>query len=105
MELHPGLSSRVELLVTDADTAQAVGSGDVSPALLGHTLTQHWSLATALAFLAWYVFAPQCASTLGVVKRETNSWLWPGVMAAYMLAMAYAAALITYQVASALGAG
>jgi len=102
--LIPGFAAR-EVAVATLGTVYAVGSGDVSPALLGHTLTQHWSVATALAFLAWYVFAPQCASTLGVVKRETNSWLWPAVMFAYMLAMAYAAALITYQLASALGAG
>jgi ferrous iron transport protein B len=102
--LVPGFAAR-EVAVATLGTVYAVGSGDVSPALLGHTLTQHWSLATALAFLAWYVFAPQCASTLGVVKRETNSWLWPAVMFGYMLALAYLAALITYQVARALGAG
>jgi ferrous iron transport protein B len=73
--------------------------------VLASTLAHHWSVATGLAFLAWYVFAPQCASTLGVVKRETNSWLWPAVMFGYMLALAYAAALLVYQVASALGAG
>ena len=83
----------------------AVGSGDVSPALLGHTLTQHWSVATALAFLAWYVFAPQCASTLGVVKRETNSWRWPLIMLAYMTTLAYLASLIVYHGAVAFGLG
>jgi len=102
--LIPGFAAR-EVAVAALGTVYAVGSGDTSPALLGHTLAQHWSVATGLAFLAWYVFAPQCASTLGVVKRETNSWLWPGVMFAYMLAMAYVAALITYQIAIALGAG
>jgi len=56
-------------------------------------------------FLVWYVFAPQCASTLGVVKRETNSWLRPAVMFAYMSAPAYAAAFATFNVASATGAG
>ena len=64
-----------------------------------------WSLASALAFLAWYVFAPQCASTLGVVKRETNSWRWPIIMFVYMTALAYAAAFIVYQSALALGGG
>jgi ferrous iron transport protein B len=102
--LIPGFAAR-EVAVATLGTVYAVGSGDVSPAVLGHTLAGHWSVATGLAFLAWYVFAPQCASTLGVVKRETNSWLWPGVMFAYMLALAYAAALVTFQVASALGAG
>jgi ferrous iron transport protein B len=102
--LIPGFAAR-EVAVATLGTVYAVGSGDVSPAVLGHTLAGHWSVATGLAFLAWYVFAPQCASTLGVVKRETNSWLWPAVMFVYMLALAYLAALVTYQVASALGAG
>ena len=62
-------------------------------------------LILALAFLAWYVFAPQCASTLGVVKRETNSWRWPAIMFAYMTALAYIAAFIVFHVARALGAG
>ena len=66
---------------------------------------KEFMLASALAFLAWYVFAPQCASTLGVVKRETNSWRWPIIMFSYMIALAYAAAFITYRVAVALGAG
>jgi ferrous iron transport protein B len=51
-----------------------------------HALAGKWSLATALSFLAWYIFAPQCAATLAVVKRETNSWLWPTVMFVYMVA-------------------
>ncbi len=49
-----------------------------------------WSLATALSLLAWYVFAPQCLSTLAVVKRETNSWRYPLIMAGYLFALAYA---------------
>ena len=61
------------------------------------------SLATAFALLAWYVFAPQCISTLAVVRRETASWLWPGVMFAYMLALAYVAAFIVFHMAQALG--
>ena len=64
-----------------------------------------WSLATALALLAWYVFAPQCASTLAVIRRETGGWKWMWVTFFYMLALAYVAALITYQIARALGAG
>jgi len=68
-------------------------------------LANHWSIATGLSFLAWYVFAPQCASTLGVVKRETNSWLWPAVMLLYMTALAYMAAFFTFQAASAAGLG
>ena len=55
--------------------------------------------------LAWYIFAPQCASTLAVIRRETGSWKWMAVTFAYMLALAYVASFITYHVAVALGAG
>jgi ferrous iron transport protein B len=62
-----------------------------------------WGLPTALALLAWYVFAPQCLSTLSVVRRETNSMKYPLLMAGYMFALAYTATFITYRVALALG--
>ena len=45
------------------------------------------------------MFAPQCASTLGVVRRETNSWKWPAVMFTYMTVLAYAASFATYHLA------
>jgi ferrous iron transport protein B len=102
--LIPGFAAR-EVAVAALGTVYAVGNADASPATLGTTLAHHWSIATGLAFLAWYVFAPQCASTVGVVKRETNSWLWPAVMLAYMTALAYLAAMIVYQVARAAGLG
>ena len=51
------------------------------------------------------MFAPQCASTLGVVKRETNSWLWPALMFSYMTGLAYLSAFIVYRIALALGGG
>jgi ferrous iron transport protein B len=86
-------------------TVYAIGNADAHPGALATTLQNHWSIATGLAFLAWYVFAPQCASTIGVVKRETNSWLWPAVMLVYMTALAYVAALIVYQVARLCGLG
>jgi ferrous iron transport protein B len=62
-------------------------------------------VATGLAFLAWYVFAPQCVSTLGVIKRETNSWRWPLITFGYMTALAYLAAFAVYQLASGAGLG
>jgi ferrous iron transport protein B len=101
--LIPGMAAR-EVAVGALGTVYAVGGGD-NTGVLGHTLATHWTLASALAFLVWYVFAPQCASTLGVVKRETNSWKWPAIMFAYMVTLAYAAAFITYRTALALGAG
>ncbi|MBS7810437.1 hypothetical protein [Roseococcus pinisoli] len=62
-------------------------------------------MATALAFLAWYIFAPQCAATLAVIRRETGSRGWAWFTFGYMLALAYAAAFVTFQTASFLGAG
>lgn len=66
---------------------------------------QHWSLATALALLAWYVFAPQCVSTLVAVKRETNSWKYPAILAGYLFALAYVASYLTFRLASQWGGG
>jgi ferrous iron transport protein B len=102
--LIPGFAAR-EVAVAALGTVYAVGNADAAPGALATTLAHHWSIATGLSFLAWYVFAPQCASTLGVVKRETNSWLWPAVMLVYMTALAYVAAFITYQTAVAAGLG
>ncbi len=100
--LIPGMAAR-EVAVGALGTVYAVAGADTS--VLGASLAHQWSLASALAFLAWYVFAPQCASTLGVVKRETNSWRWPIIMFCYMTGLAYVASLIVYQTAVAMGAG
>jgi ferrous iron transport protein B len=102
--LIPGMAAR-EVAVAALGTVYAVGGADASTGSLAATLHRQWSLASGLAFLAWYVFAPQCMATLGVVQRETNSWKWPAVMFGYMVALAYAAAFITYQIAVAFGAG
>jgi ferrous iron transport protein B len=71
---------------------------------LSPLIAQSWSIATAYSLLAWYVFAPQCISTLAVVKRETNSWRYPLLMAAYLFALAYAASFVTYRAVLALSA-
>jgi ferrous iron transport protein B len=102
--LVPGMAAR-EVAVAALGTVYSIAGADENPGELGRVLTAHWSLGTALALLAWYVFAPQCASTLSVVRRETNSWKWTAFLFSYMLALAYLAALATYQAASALGAG
>lgn len=102
--LIPGMAAR-EVAVATLGTVYAVSDPDGATTALSTVLSSQWSLASALSFLAWYVFAPQCAPTLGVVKRETNSWLWPTVMFAYMAALAYLAAFATYHTAVALGAG
>ena len=57
----------------------------------------------ALAFLAWFVFAPQCMSTIAVTRRETNGWTWPAFMLAYLFGLAYLAAGLTFWAATAAG--
>jgi ferrous iron transport protein B len=97
--LVPGLAAR-EVAVGALGTVYALSAtgNDVSGALTP-LIAQSWSLPTALSLLAWYVFAPQCLSTLATVRRETNSWRYPIIMAAYMFALAYAASFITYRIA------
>ncbi|HUP09856.1 MAG TPA: ferrous iron transporter B [Caldimonas sp.] len=101
--LVPGLAAR-EVAVGALGTVYAMSAaGDGVAEQLAPVIAKGWSLATAYALLAWYVFAPQCLSTLAVVRRETNSWRYPIVMAAYLFALAYVGAFITYRVALALG--
>ncbi|HEX3396050.1 MAG TPA: ferrous iron transporter B [Steroidobacteraceae bacterium] len=100
--LVPGLAAR-EVAVGALGTVYALSAtgNDVSGALTP-LITQSWSLPTALSLLAWYVFAPQCLSTLATVKRETNSWRYPLMMAGYLFAMAYLGSWITFRIATAL---
>jgi ferrous iron transport protein B len=103
--LVPGLAAR-EVAVGALGTVYALSAaGDSVAQSLTPVIAQTWSLATAYSLLAWYVFAPQCLSTLVVVKRETNSWRYPLIMAGYLFALAYAASFITYRIALMLGAG
>jgi ferrous iron transport protein B len=102
--LVPGLAAR-EVAVGALGTVYALSAtgADMSGAL-SPLISQSWSLPTALSLLAWYVFAPQCLSTLATVKRETNSWRYPLIMAGYMFGLAYAASFLTYRIALALSA-
>jgi ferrous iron transport protein B len=102
--LVPGMAAR-EVAVAALGTVYAIQGGKEAAQQIGHVLATQWSLATALSLLVWYIFAPQCAATLAVIKRETGSWRWMAVTFGYMLALAYLASLITYNVSVALGAG
>ncbi|MGY8706898.1 ferrous iron transporter B [Bradyrhizobium sp. 18BD] len=102
--LIPGMAAR-EVAVAALGTVYAIEGGKEAAEQIGQVLATKWSLATALSMLAWYIFAPQCASTLAVIRRETGSWGWMAVTFTYMLVLAYAASLVTYNVAVALGAG
>jgi ferrous iron transport protein B len=100
--LVPGLAAR-EVAVGALGTVYALSAtGDDVSGALTPLIAHSWSLPTALSLLAWYVFAPQCLSTLATVKRETNSWRYPIIMAAYLFGMAYVGSWITYRVAMAL---
>jgi ferrous iron transport protein B len=100
--LVPGMAAR-EVAVGALGTVYALSAtGEDAAKALEPVIAQGWSIATAYALLAWYVFAPQCLSTLAVVRRETNSWRYPLLMAAYLFALAYAGAFVTYRVALAL---
>jgi ferrous iron transport protein B len=102
--LIPGMAAR-EVAVAALGTVYAIEGGKEAADQIGQVLASKWSLATALSLLAWYIFAPQCASTLAVIRRETGSWKWMTITFAYMFALAYAASLATYNIAVALGAG
>ncbi len=102
--LIPGMAAR-EVAVAALGTVYAIEGGKEAVEQVGQALAHNWSLATALAVLVWYIFAPQCASTLAVIRRETGSWRWMAVTFSYMLALAYLASLITFNVAAALGGG
>jgi ferrous iron transport protein B len=104
LALLPAMAAR-EIAVSAIATVYAIDAPDEEAAAvaLEDRLGGAWPLPTALAFLAWFVFAPQCISTLAVTRRETNSWRWPGFMLLYLFAIAYAAAGATYWAATLAG--
>ena len=104
LALLPAMAAR-EVAVSAIATVYAIdnpGSGSGGAAMT-RDLRHRWTLPTALAFLMWFVFAPQCISTIAVTRRETNGWKWPLVQVGYMLTLAYIASGATYWAAVALG--
>ncbi|MDR7103823.1 ferrous iron transporter B [Croceicoccus sp. BE223] len=104
LALIPAMAAR-EVAVSSLATTYAVAAEDEEAAAeaLGPKLARDWTLPMALSFLAWFVFAPQCLSTIAVAKRETNGWKWPAFMLAYLFALAYIAAGATFWIATAAG--
>ena len=94
-----------EVAVASLGTVYAIDSTDEETGArsLADRLQGKWPLPTALAFLAWFIFAPQCISTIAVTRRETNGWKWPLFMVGYLFVAAYVAAGLTYWTAVALG--
>lgn len=105
MALLPAMAAR-EVAVAAIGTVYSLDAGnDQGLQTLEQRLSGRWSLATALAFLAWFVFAPQCISTIAVTRRETNGWKWPIFMVSYLFVLAYIAAGATYWIAVSFGLG
>ena len=103
--LVPGMAAR-EVVVSSLATVYALSSAsaDAADALIP-LISTSWSLATALSLLAWFVFAPQCLSTIAAVKRETGGWKIPAIMLSYLFGLAYLASFITYHLAILFGLG
>jgi ferrous iron transport protein B len=57
-----------------------------------------YNIPVALSIMVFFALCAQCAATLAVIRRETNSWRWPAFTFGYMTVLAYVAALATYQV-------
>lgn len=104
LALIPAMAAR-EVAVSALATTYAIDATDEDQQAqaLGERLAGRWSLPTALAFLAWFVFAPQCISTIAVTRRETNGWKWPMFMVGYLFGLAWIAAGITFWTATAFG--
>ncbi|WP_449466666.1 ferrous iron transporter B [Stenotrophomonas humi] len=104
--LIPGMGAR-EVAVSSLATIYALSAVDDDAAIQALTpvISDGWTLATGLSLMVWFIYAPMCISTLATIKRETNSWKQMAFATAYLFGAAYLAALVTYQVAVALGAG
>ena len=100
LAIVPAMAAR-EVAISALGTVYSIEAEDPSTGLVGR-LRAAWPLSTALAVLAWFVFAPQCISTLAVARRETNGWRWPLFMLAYLFALAWIAAFLVNRVAIAL---
>ena len=105
LAIIPAMAAR-EVAVSALQTVYSIDAGDdekIGQERLAQRLRGAWSLPTALAFLAWFVFAPQCLSTIAVIRRETNGWKWPAFTLAYLFVLAWLAAGATFWVATAFG--
>jgi ferrous iron transport protein B len=105
LAIIPAMAAR-EVAVSALQTVYSIDAGEDESRgerQLGARLRGAWSLPTALAFLMWFVFAPQCLSTIAVIRRETNGWKWPAFTLGYLFALAYVAAGATFWAATALG--
>ena len=103
--LIPAMAAR-EVAVSALATVYAISAvSDDQAGALAPLIAHDWSLATAIALLVWFIYAPQCISTIATIRRETNSWAQTGIATGYLFALAYGMTLMAYQLAVAMGAG
>ncbi|MCF6274614.1 MAG: ferrous iron transporter B, partial [Robiginitomaculum sp.] len=100
--LIPAMAAR-EIAVSSLEITYGIESAGESASAIQSAIALDWSLPMGLAFLAWFIFAPQCLSTLAITRKETNSWKWPMIMFGYLFGLAYLAAGLTFWGAKALG--
>lgn len=82
----------------ESDEGAAVFGNELHAATRDGSDQKLFTLPTALSILVFFALCAQCAATLAVIRRETNSWRWPLFTFGYMTTLAYVGALITYQV-------
>ncbi len=96
-----------EVVVAVLGTIYAVGSEADESSLAERLTTATWpdgrtvfTLPMVLGLLLFYAWCLQCAATLAVIKRETNTWRWPLFAWGYMTALGYVGALLVFQIGS-----
>jgi ferrous iron transport protein B len=105
LALVPGMAAR-EVVVSALGTVYALSStGEHTAEMITPIIAQQWSMATALSLLTWFVFAPQCLSTLAAIQRETGGWRMPVIAASYLFALAYGCSFVVYRCAVWAGLG
>jgi ferrous iron transport protein B len=95
-----------EVFVGTLATIYSVGSSDNEDTIKNKmaaetnnvTGVKIFNFASGISLLLFYAFAMQCASTLAITKRETNSWKWPFGQLVFMSGLAYIVALVAFQI-------
>jgi ferrous iron transport protein B len=97
-----------EVVVAVMGTIYAVGEEAEEASLAGKLRSATWpdgspifTIPMVLGLLLFYAWCLQCAATIAVIRRETNSWRWPVFAWAYMTTIGYVGALLIYQIGSA----
>ena len=96
--LIPSFGAR-EVAVSALSTVYSIDENDEEMGIskLSEQLGKDYSFATLMSLIVWFIFAPQCISTIAIFKRESGGWKWTIFMVSYTLALAYLASFLVYQ--------